>query len=366
MVDDPVGDPRDDAASAASSPVRASWEATISRRTGVTAPDRVAGHRTAAAREHPLAPESLPYELVDRPEPPPVPNGWYCALGSEQLSVGSSVSFVAVQRELVAFRDQEGSAHVVSAHCPHMGAHLGGGEVHEGRLSCPSHGWEFGGDGRCVRIPYSDTRIPSRAVVASYPTTEQDGLVLFWYHAAGATPRWEVPTVEEVADPRWSSAHVHCGELVASLQDMAENNVDYTHFFFVHRRERLDDSSSTFTTDGPFSTVVEHFDSEGLTFVRNCYGPGVAVLRVPDLMTVLTTTTPIDRRHVRLRWHFHFPLAVDSASEAMIASVIDGYGLAADAPIWRDKIYLERPLLVRGDGPVAELRRWYDQFYEGS
>lgn len=30
-----------------------------------------------------------------------------------------------------------------------------------------------------------------------------------------------------------------------------------------------------------------------------------------------------------------------------------------------NKIYLPKPMLVRGDGPVAKLRRWYAQFYEG-
>ena len=27
-------------------------------------------------------------------------------------------------------------------------------------------------------------------------------------------------------------------------------------------------------------------------------------------------------------------------------------------------IVLERPLLVKGDGNIAEFRRWYSQFYE--
>jgi phenylpropionate dioxygenase-like ring-hydroxylating dioxygenase large terminal subunit len=360
MVDDPIHAGHDDEPT---TPARRQWEATIARRTDVQAPDRVGASRSVHGTGS--APEDLPYELVDRSEPPPVPNGWYAAVGSEELGTDRSQTIVAVQRELVVFRDRAGAARVVAAHCPHMGAHLGGGAVRGGRLTCPYHGWEFDGDGRCVRIPYSDTRIPARACVRSFPTREQDGLVLFWYHAGGAEPQWEVPVVGEVDDPTWSPAHVHHGELVASLQDMAENNVDYTHFFFVHRRERLDDSSSRFTTDGPFSTVVEHFDGEGLVFTRHAYGPGIAVLRVPDLMTVLTATTPIDRRHVRLRWHFHFPVSMEGISDAMIASVVDGYGLAADAPIWRDKAFVARPLLVRGDGPIAELRRWYAQFYEG-
>lgn len=34
--------------------------------------------------------------------------------------------------------------------------------------------------------------------------------------------------------------------------------------------------------------------------------------------------------------------------------------------IWENKRYLEKPLLVKGDGPFMKLRRWYKQFYPKS
>jgi phenylpropionate dioxygenase-like ring-hydroxylating dioxygenase large terminal subunit len=335
------------------------WDMVLPRSTEI--PDRSTPNAVGHA-----APEDLRYELIDRPEPPPVPNGWYAATSTASLGVGQVESFIAVERQLVVFRDTAGSAHVLDAHCPHMGAHLGGGSVHGDTLQCPYHGWRYSGEGACVEIPYSDGRIPSRACVRSYPVLEQDGLVLFWYHAAGAEPGYTVPGVDEAGDPAWSEAHEYRGELVASLQDMAENNVDYTHFYFVHGRDALDESSSQFSTDGPFSTVVEHFEEQGLSFTRYTYGPGVALLRIPDTATVLTTTTPIDRRHVRLLWHFYFPAGIESLAGDIIAGVVGEHGLGADEPIWRDKVFMERPLLVKGDGPITEFRRWYEQFYEGS
>lgn len=318
------------------------------------------------AGAHRPAPEQLPYRLVDRPEPPPVPNGWYAAGTSSDLVPGRVLSFIAVERHLVAFRDEGGVPHVIDAFCPHMGAHLGGGSIQDGAVRCPYHGWRFSGDGTCVEIPYIDGRIPSKACVRTYPVREQDGLVLFWYHAGRAEPSYEVPTFDEAHDPAWSAPHEHRGELVASLQDMAENNVDYTHFFFVHGRAALDESTSAFITDGPFSRVVETFEEEGLTFTRFTWGPGIALLRIPNTATVLTTTTPIDRRHVRLLWHFYFPAGMEAFADEVIAGVVGEHGLGADEPIWRDKVFMERPLLVKGDGPIAEFRRWYEQFYEGS
>jgi phenylpropionate dioxygenase-like ring-hydroxylating dioxygenase large terminal subunit len=336
------------------------WDTIIPRRFSATG---LEGRPSTAHAAR--APDDSAYELVDRPSPPPVPNGWYTALGSAELAPGEVRSFIAVERHLVVFRDEAGAAHVLDAHCPHLGAHLGGGSVRGDSLACPYHGWRFDGDGRVVEIPYGDARIPSRACVRSYPVREQDGLVLFWSHARGVPPQYEVPPLAEASDPDWSDAHVYTAELVASLQDMAENNVDAVHFRFVHGRDAMDLSSSEVTTDGPFSVVVERFDDDGLVFTRWTYGPGVAVLRVPGLTTVLTTTTPIDRRHVRLRWHFHFPAGVESVADDVIEGVVGEHGLGADVPIWRDKVFRDRPVLVKGDGPFTEFRRWYEQFYDG-
>lgn len=302
------------------------------------------------------------YELEDRRDPPPIPNGWYSILSSNQLVVGQVESIIAVARELVVYRDESEVAHVIAAHCPHLGAHLGGGHVRGENIECPYHGWRFGPDGTCVEIPYSEARIPSKACVPTYPTCEQDGFIFFWYHASGRPPAYEIPRLEEFDDQEWSAAYPWRYELTAALQEMAENNVDYAHLKYVHRRQYVPSDTSVFKTDGPFSTVVERLP-DGTDFDRHTWGPGIALLRVPNLMTVYTTTTPIDRRHCRLDWHFYFARHAESMSEMMIEGVTGGYGLMADVPIWRDKVFFEQPLLVKADGNIAEFRRWYSQFY---
>ena len=35
-----------------------------------------------------------------------------------------------------------------------------------------------------------------------------------------------------------------------------------------------------------------------------------------------------------------------------------------DFPIWESKAYIDKPLLVPGDGPVGRYRRWCRQFYD--
>jgi hypothetical protein len=37
-----------------------------------------------------------------------------------------------------------------------------------------------------------------------------------------------------------------------------------------------------------------------------------------------------------------------------------------DIAIWEKKNYAERPVLVKGDGPIMKMRAWYSQFYSGN
>lgn len=338
------------------------WDSVLPARTAPVPTDR----RASRTDGIPLEIDDLPYELEGRPEPPPVPNGWYALAASSDIPPGDVRSTIAAARELVVYRADDGGLGVLDAHCPHLGGHLGGGVVEGSTLACPYHGWEFDRTGSCVGIPYAQAKIPSRACVRSYPVREINEMVLFWYHAAGRGPDYEVPAISEPDDPGFAEGITWRGEFTASLQDMAENNVDYTHFHYVHRRQALDASTSAFSADGPFSTVVETFAEEDLTFTRFTYGPGVALLRVPGLMSVLSATTPIDRRHVRLLWYFFIPHEMAGFADEVIEGVVGPYGLGADQPIWRDKVFRERPLLVKGDGPILEFRRWYEQFYEGN
>ena len=40
-----------------------------------------------------------------------------------------------------------------------------------------------------------------------------------------------------------------------------------------------------------------------------------------------------------------------------------GEGFLQDVHIWKNKAPVQNPLLCEEDGPVYQLRRWYEQFY---
>ncbi|WP_158601835.1 Rieske (2Fe-2S) protein [Pararobbsia silviterrae] len=97
---------------------------------------------------------------------------------SRDLPSESAKAVVVDARELVAWRDSAGDAHVWDDRCPHQGSDLASGGVEGCVLVCPSHGWRFDINGQFV-VPlrvFSESRRPP-VFARTYETVEQDGRV---------------------------------------------------------------------------------------------------------------------------------------------------------------------------------------------
>ncbi len=82
---------------------------------------------------------------------PPYANGWFQIAYSDELSPGEARPLHNFGRDFVLFRTETGVAHVLDAHCPHLGAHLGhGGKVEGEVIRCPFHAYTFDGNGSCI------------------------------------------------------------------------------------------------------------------------------------------------------------------------------------------------------------------------
>jgi nitrite reductase/ring-hydroxylating ferredoxin subunit len=291
--------------------------------------------------------------------PFPIPNGWFIVARSDEIAVGQIHNVYYFGRDLIAFRTESGAARVTAAYCAHLGAHLGvGGKVQGESVECPFHGWCYDGEsGRCSRIPYgSSAKIPSKAAVRAFPTIERNGMVWAWHHLEGGAPFYDVPEVPELSDPGWSEPYTAEFVIRTVCQEMAENNHDPAHFRFVHGTDAIPEEDVFI--EGGYKRVV----GMGGFFTRETFGLGLGVLRMTDLVTFFSSTTPIDDDHVHVRWTFTTPVEKGPDAPKTMADSFMG-GVSQDIPIWENKRYVERPVLIKDERTILDHREWCKQFY---
>lgn len=308
---------------------------------------------------------------------PAVPDGWFSVAASSEVAPGQVTTLGYLGRELVAFRGEDGAARVFDAHCPHLGAHLGyGGRVCGDGIVCPFHGWTFDGSGALVDVPRLDQR-PPRVSARAWEVRERNGRVFVWHHAAGAPPSYDVAAYRQDADA-WTPWRVDTYRVRIGLQDLTENIIDRSHFFTVHDMVPPDDDHFSVAFDGPTMTVDQ---SVKVTAVSDAGyevrtrttvgGPGVVAVEVRegplDMLTYITQT-PVDDEITEITIHFSMRALDDERATASVAELnaqVTNLQFTQDVPIWEHKIYRERPPLTKVDGPIAQYRRWFRQFYSG-
>jgi phenylpropionate dioxygenase-like ring-hydroxylating dioxygenase large terminal subunit len=204
---------------------------------------------------------------------PMVPRGWYYICPSFELR-SKVVGYELGRSNYVAFRDGCGRAVVLDARCAHMGADLAKGHVAKGILHCPLHDWQYGGDGRCVRIPAS-TEIPPFAVQTSYPVAEIGGHVVFYNAPVADFP---MPFFEACVPDDLCPAEPFDLELKAPWYLVGANGFDVQHFRVAHDRTLID--APAVDSPAPFAQrMAATYEVTGKSFrdslIRKFAGPQV-------------------------------------------------------------------------------------------
>ncbi|MEU8799316.1 Rieske 2Fe-2S domain-containing protein [Spirillospora sp. NPDC048819] len=317
--------------------------------------------------------------------------GWHCLGLAEKFKDGKPHTVNAFGQKLVVFTGADGKTNVLDGYCRHMGGDLSQGTVKGNEIACPFHDWRWGGDGRCKSIPYS-RRVPLRARTASWPTMEQDKLLFVWNDPEGSKPPADVtiPLIEgatrdDWTDWRWTETVVN-----TNCREIIDNVVDMAHFFYIHK------SFPTFfknVFEGQVATQimkgVTREDARraregdggggprmiGNTSVASYHGPSFMIDELTyhydgyDLNSVLINCHyPIDEHSFTLHSGIivqHSDALPPEAAEATAQKLTDFIllGFEQDIEIWRNKARIDNPLLCEEDGPVYQLRRWYQQFY---
>ena len=313
--------------------------------------------------------------------------GWHCLGLANDFRDGKPHSIEAFGGKLVVWTDSKGKINVLDSYCRHMGGDLSQGTVKGDEIACPFHDWRWGGDGKCKDIPYAK-RVPMRARTQTWPTMEQDDLLFIWNDPEGSTPTDEVGIpIMKTPDAEWTDWRWHAITIDTNCREIVDNVVDMAHFFYVHYSlpvffknifeghtaiqyfkgegredmagQRSDSSktvignSSVAAYHGPsfmIDDLVYHYPGYDVTSVLiNCHYP-----ISPNKFVLMYGTT------VKKTAELPEGMA-DKIAEGNTAFITKGF--EQDVEIWKNKTRINNPLLCEEDGPVYQLRRWYEQFY---
>ncbi|MFB7407200.1 Rieske 2Fe-2S domain-containing protein [Streptomyces sp. NPDC056202] len=315
--------------------------------------------------------------------------GWHCLGLADSFKDGNPHEIEAFGTKLVVFQgEDDGRLHVLNAYCPHMGGNLAHGTVKGDAVACPFHDWRWSGDGRCAGIPYA-RRVPPRARTRAWTTLERNRQLFVWNDPEGNPPPAGVtipeiegihgPDAGEWSDWTWKTARVEG----SNCREIVDNVVDMAHFFYVHYafptyfKNVFDGHVATqYMESAPRGDMDLGNLSSPLRSDASYYGPSYMVDYVwtevaPGVemeMVLINSHFPISADSFMLQYGAivkKLPGMTDEEAAEAARSLIGGLetGFEQDIEIWRNKTRIDNPLLTEEDGPVYQLRRWYEQFY---
>ncbi|NHC23360.1 3-ketosteroid-9-alpha-hydroxylase subunit A [Nocardioides sp. IC4_145] len=316
--------------------------------------------------------------------------GWHCLGLERDFRDGKPHGVEAFGGKLVVFADSAGDVKVLDSYCRHMGGDLSQGQVKGDQVACPFHDWRWGGDGRCKQIPYA-RRVPLRARTQAWPTLVQDGMLFVWNDPEGNPPPADVtiPRIEAYDDPEhtdwvWYTTTIEG----ANCREIVDNVVDMAHFFYVHYsfptyfKNVFEGHIATQFMNGESREDILPPPKEGRppavkaqTSVASYHGPSFMIddlvyhyedFDVPAVL--INCHYPVDANTFVLQYGVTVKKlpGLDDAAATKMAEKMGNFirlGFEQDVAIWKSKARIDNPLLCEEDGPVYQLRRWYEQFY---
>ncbi|GAB2809368.1 Rieske 2Fe-2S domain-containing protein [Lentzea nigeriaca] len=313
--------------------------------------------------------------------------GWHCLGLADSFRDGKPHAVEAFGTKLVVFGTEDGKLNVLDGYCRHMGGDLTQGTIKGNTVACPFHDWRWAGNGKCIDIPYAK-RVPLRARTRSWITMEENKQLFVWNDPQGNPPPEHVtiPRIDAAFSDEWSNwtwdSVVIDG---ANCREIIDNVVDMAHFFYIHfafptyfKNVMEGHVASQYLTTRGRPDVAMGSNYTGDVEVRSeasYYGPSYMIdylwndYKGIEIETVLINCHyPITPTSFRLQWGAivkKLPGVSDEHADKIAAKFARGIGVGflQDVEIWQNKTRIDNPLLCEEDGPVYQLRRWYEQFY---
>ena len=193
-----------------------------------------------------------------------------------------------------------------------------------------------------------------------------------------------IPRIEGATSDQWTDWHWYTTVVNTNCREIIDNVVDMAHFFYVHyalpdyfknvfegqtaaqymnSHGRPDVAISTAYGDTRLESIAAYYGPSYMLNPMVQYYSGYAV------ETILTNCHyPIDENSFVLMFGVMAkvpegltPEQTDKMAKKISAGIEVGF--MQDVEIWKNKTRIDNPLLVEEDGPVYQLRRWYEQYY---
>jgi vanillate O-demethylase monooxygenase subunit len=165
-------------------------------------------------------------------------NTWYVAAWSHEVTREPTARTIC-EIPIVLYRTEAGLAVALEDRCAHRAYPLSAGRVVGDSIECGYHGFTFGCDGVCTRVPAQST-IPQRAVVRSFPVVEKDGWIWVWTGDRDKANPADVPDTHWMNDPEWAPV-THSFRFECRHDLIHDNLLDLTHESFLHQTTVGDD-----------------------------------------------------------------------------------------------------------------------------
>lgn len=209
------------------------------------------------------------------------------------LAVGSAAELYDIPQavrvlgeDLVLFRDLQGRPGLLGQSCAHRGTSLEYGDIEQGGIRCPYHGWLYDVSGQCLEQPSESdgTAFCHKVKQLSYPVRELGGLIFAYM---GPHPDDPPPL------PRFSPLIDHGGQRqVESTRhfdynwfNFYENSADPCHVWILHAASGYGDQTwgDRFfsVTDPPDFVPVE--TPYGMKIVMSKPGPDTGTHFVDEM-----------------------------------------------------------------------------------
>jgi phenylpropionate dioxygenase-like ring-hydroxylating dioxygenase large terminal subunit len=296
---------------------------------------------------------------------------WYPICLASELLPGKIRSVDFMNGRVIAFRDKDGKAHVLSAFCRHLGADLAGGDLYEGTVRCPYHHWRYDSQGQCVATAID--RAPVAAKLFRFPTHE--GLGIVWAFNGTeplfAPPQFEVPEAELTLVA--VQEHVEPSDHFVPFS----NSCDIQHLIVVHGMKlEINPEDMQFT---PYSIkYLQEQDAPGMGHLRmwiNMVGSSTLLLwsqTMGRMMYMLSCGRPLPGNRTQIYQAAATVSRPGVPGDEQMAAAMNAQSLAFGRQLMKEdqptlsRISFRQDILTHSDRVLAKYFDWVRAFPRSS